>query len=158
MRLITHPSRIGTRRLALALAIALVSLNTACTRLGNNTPTPVPTIPGALPPVVNPAGTEAPPGSPGQSGATQPPSGEPLALQVLSPQQGAVVKTPQVVVSGTSTPGAVVTVNDDILEVGADGKFQSTLTLVQGNNVIEIDASDDQGNEQTIELNVIYQP
>jgi sulfur transfer complex TusBCD TusB component (DsrH family) len=79
-------------------------------------------------------------------------------LQVLSPQDGAAVKTPQVLVVGTSTPGAVVTVNDDIIEVGADGKFQSTVALVQGKNVVEIVASDDQGNQQNIELNVIYQP
>jgi len=133
--------------LALVLALALVSLNAGCTRLGNNTPTPLPTIPGGVPT-----------GGPGQSGATQPPSGEPLTLQVLSPQDGTSVKTPQVLVVGTSTPGAVVTVNDDIIEVGADGKFQSTVALVQGKNVVEIVASDDQGNEQNIELTVIYQP
>lgn len=86
------------------------------------------------------------------------PSGGPVALQVMTPQDGAVVNTPQVQVNGTASPGAVVTVNDVIFVVGADGTFTSAVTLEQGPNLIEVIASSDSGDTKTVDLTVIYQP
>jgi hypothetical protein len=51
-----------------------------------------------------------------------------------------------------------VTVNDDIIVVGADGRFQSTVQLAEGPNVIEILASDLEGNEASLEITVTYAP
>lgn len=51
-----------------------------------------------------------------------------------------------------------MTINDDIIIVGPDGRFQSIVTLDQGPNIIEIVASDDLGNEQTIDLDIDYEP
>lgn len=82
----------------------------------------------------------------------------PLTLQVLSPQDGATVNTSQITVSGTASPGEVVTVNDNIILVGADGKFQTTISLDEGPNLIEIIASNNAGNETSVELTVTYEP
>ncbi len=82
----------------------------------------------------------------------------PVSLQVLSPQDGAVVNAAQVLVSGTASPGAVVTVNDAILVVGGDGTFQSTVALDQGPNLVEVIASNASGSETTIDLTVTYEP
>jgi len=102
-------------------------------------------------PVAGPAAATAAP-----SGAK--PGGGPVALQVQAPQDGAVVNAPEVQVSGTASPGAVVTVNDAILVVGADGTFTSSVTLDQGPNLIEVIASSSSGDTQTVDLTVSYQP
>jgi glucodextranase-like protein len=88
----------------------------------------------------------------------QPPASGPVTIQITSPQDGATVNTPQVQVTGVSSPGAVVTVNDDILIAGPDGKFDSTVSLEDGLNLIEIVASNDSGSETSLELTVTYEP
>jgi len=85
------------------------------------------------------------------------PSGT-LWLQVLSPQDEAVVNTPQVDVIGSAPAGAVISVNDEILIVGDDGQFKTTVSLDEGPNLIEIIASDDNGNETSFILTIIYEP
>lgn len=81
-----------------------------------------------------------------------------VPLQVLSPHGDEVVNTPQMTVSGTTTPGAVVTVNDEILVAYPDGSFLTYVTLEEGPNLIEIVASDASGNESFVSLTVTYQP
>jgi len=81
-----------------------------------------------------------------------------LWLQVLSPLDEAVVDTPQVDVFGSASAGAVLSINDDILIVGPDSQFKTTVTLEEGPNLIEIIASDENGNEMSVMLTVIYEP
>jgi hypothetical protein len=69
-----------------------------------------------------------------------------------------VVNTPQVDVTGSAPAGAVVSVNDDILLVGDNQQFKTTVSLDEGPNLIEIIASDDKGNETSLILTVIYEP
>ncbi len=88
----------------------------------------------------------------------KPSSSGPLTLQVTSPQDGAVVNTAQVQVSGSASPGEVVSVNDAVLLVGADGSFSTRVSLVTGANLVEVIASNDSGDSKTIDLTVIYQP
>ena len=85
------------------------------------------------------------------------PSGT-LLLQVLSPQDEAVVNTPQMDIIGSAAAGAVVSINDEILLVGNDQQFNTTIALDEGPNLIEILASDDQGNETSLLLIVTYEP
>ena len=85
------------------------------------------------------------------------PSGT-LWLQVLSPQDEAVVNTPQVDVIGSAPAGAVISANDEILIVGDDEQFKTTVSLDEGPNLIEIIASDDNGNEISLILTIIYEP
>lgn len=81
-----------------------------------------------------------------------------LTVQLLEPQDGATVNTAVINVKGIAPQDTVVTVNDDILVVSSDGKFESQVTLDQGPNVIEIVASDTDGNEVSFMVTVTYQP
>jgi hypothetical protein len=81
-----------------------------------------------------------------------------LTVKLLQPQDGVTVSTDVVTVKGEAPLETVVTVNDDILIVGADGKFESDVGLEEGPNVIEIVASDLEGNEVTFIVTVTYQP
>ena len=103
----------------------------------------------------------APSASPAAPGAPAPQPGlnvEPVALQVITPQEGAVVNSAQIQVSGTTTPQSVVTVNDQILIAGSDGTFQTTVTLDEGLNLIEVVASNPSGGETFANVTVTYQP
>jgi hypothetical protein len=100
-------------------------------------------------------------GAPGYSegstqGSTQT-SGS-LTVKLVEPQDGATVSTDKVTVKGEAPLETVVTDNDDILVVGADGKFESNVALQEGPNVIEIVASDVEGNEVTFIVTVTYEP
>jgi hypothetical protein len=89
--------------------------------------------------------------------ATAAPTGN-LSLQVLSPLDEAIVNTPQVDVLGTAPAGAVLNINDEILLVGDDGQFKATVSLEEGPNLIEILASDVDGNESSLFLTITYEP
>mgnify|MGYP002814635094 CR=1 FL=1 len=113
-----------------------------------STPTSAPAVPSAVPPGITPDTT----------GPTQPVvSAGTLQLKILSPLDGAVVNTSQVEIVGQAPAGAVVSINDDILIVGSDGQFKSTVSLEEGPNVIEIIASDASGNEAYLLLSVFYE-
>jgi glucodextranase-like protein len=113
-----------------------------------SSPTAVPTVP--QPEEILPT-NEMPPT------ATSEPSGA-LWLQVLSPQDETVVDLPQVDVTGTALAGAVVSINEEVLVVGNDGQFKATIPLEEGPNLIEVLASDAQGNETSLLLTVTYEP
>jgi len=81
-----------------------------------------------------------------------------LWLQVLSPLDEAVVNTPQVDVTGSAPAGTVVSIDDEILIVGSDQQFKTTVTLDEGPNLIEVIASDENGNEMSVLLTVTYEP
>ncbi len=81
-----------------------------------------------------------------------------LWLQVLSPQDDSVIDTPQVDVIGSAPAGTVISIDDAILLVGDDQQFKTTVTLDEGPNLIEVVASDADGNETSLLLTVTYEP
>ncbi len=91
------------------------------------------------------------------SPGSQPSGGGPVSLQVTTPQDSAVVNTPQVQVSGAASPGAVVSVNDTVLIAGADGSFSTTVSLQPGPNLVEVIASSTSGDTKTVDLTVTYE-
>jgi len=155
------------KRLGIPLAAVIVVIVQVACIVGRPTETPTaPLLPGQAGGTESIA-TQAPGSAPIQSPAAGPATptfarppggGRPETLQILSPRDGDLVNSPQVTVVGTTSPDSVVTVNDDIIVVGADGRFESTISLEQGPNVIEIVASDLEGNEATLELSINYQP
>jgi Glucodextranase, domain B len=82
---------------------------------------------------------------------------EPLVLTIVSPLDNAVVTEPQINLVGKVSRAAVLTVNNDI-HVLPSGDFSIPLTLEEGPNVLEIVASDNDGNEVDLILTVTYQP
>lgn len=82
----------------------------------------------------------------------------PLRLSVTSPTDETIVSVPSIAIVGQTTPGAVVSVNGDLVDVDAAGRFQKTIQLDEGPSVIEIVASDLSGSEANVILSVIYEP
>ncbi len=82
----------------------------------------------------------------------------PLTLQVKSPADESIVNSVTITVIGTTSPNAVVSVDGQLATVDAAGNFQLAITLDEGPNVIEVVASDVNGNELSAILSIIYQP
>ena len=79
-----------------------------------------------------------------------------IPLTVAEPQDETTVYAADLVVKGQTEPDAVVSVNEVVVDVDAEGKFSTTVTLEEGPNPIEVMASDFEGNEGSVTLTVIY--
>ena len=73
-------------------------------------------------------------------------------LAVTQPVDGGIVNVDKVEVRGSTSPGAVVSVNDEIALADTQGVFTVTISLEEGPNIIEVIASDEEGNEATTSL------
>ena len=152
------------RKYWLVLLILLAACAPAATPQASDAQTGVrsPTVPA-----VQPASTPLPgqiiPTQPSaeEAVATQPPaeaaSGA-LWLRVLSPEDGETVNTPTIKIKGQAPAETVVTLNDQFLVVSADQSFEVEFNLEEGPNLIEIVASDLNGNEVFIPLTIEYEP
>ena len=85
-----------------------------------------------------------------------------LFLEIVEPENESTVSTESIIVSGSTIPGAVVSILVDteieIADVDEQGNFSATVTLAEGPNYIEVLASDQEGNEEYSILVVIYSP
>jgi len=79
-----------------------------------------------------------------------------VSLTVTEPLDETTVYVADLVVKGQTEPDAVVSVNEAVVDVDAEGKFSTTVTLEEGPNLIEVLASDCEGNEGSVTLTVIY--
>jgi hypothetical protein len=134
-------------RLFLSLVSLIFVASIACT---SGAPSPVPGSPGV---------TEAPLVSPtavAEASATATP-GE-FFLLVTSPQDESLAYSSPLELQGSTAVDAVVTVNGQVVEVGPQGEFTSSVGLEEGPNLIEVIASDFAGHEQALVLSVIYIP
>ena len=103
-------------------------------------PTPAPTQTPTPPPTPTP---------------TRPPTAEPekpLLLRVWHPIDNSEVPSNAVVVVGLTSPGAIVTINDRIVKILEDGGIQAEAFLEPGTNLIRVEATDSQGNQEQTEL------
>jgi hypothetical protein len=69
-----------------------------------------------------------------------------INLIITSPESGSTVDGTSITVSGTTKPKIDVVVNDQELLSGADGSFNTSVTLDEGENYISIVAYDEDGN------------
>jgi Glucodextranase, domain B len=124
-------------------------------------PALLPRTPTALKPNV-PASPAAPQPSTARtptSAPTPPKSNVPaFVLKVTTPPDESTVNAASIAVAGQTIIGAVVSVNGNLVDVDASGKFQTTVQLDEGPNIIEVVASDVNGNELSAILRVIYEP
>jgi len=79
-------------------------------------------------------------------------------MRILSPAKDEIASTASVEVRGEAPAETIVSINDDILIVPADQTFSLSIELDEGVNVIEIVASDYEGNELSFIVTVTYQP
>ena len=83
-----------------------------------------------------------------------------LTLTLESPADGTLAVANEMLVRGTTTPGATVAVftetDEIIVETDAYGQFETTVQLAAGINSLNITAYSEDGQEKTITLNVVY--
>lgn len=83
-----------------------------------------------------------------------------LSLTILSPQDNAISNQEEIEVSGNTASEAVVVIlyqdGEKILEADEEGNFETTISLLAGSNEIEITAYDQEGNEISEVLTVVY--
>jgi len=69
-----------------------------------------------------------------------------------------VVRTDTIPLSGITTADAVVSVNGVLVDVEGDGSFTTAVSVQVGLNLIEVVASDFQGNKVSSVLTIIFLP
>ncbi len=90
---------------------------------------------------------------------TPPPAHKPeFSLTVTQPTDESIITTDKAEVIGITTPGAVVSVNGELAEVDEGGNFTMMVVLEEGPNIIEVIASDLEGNEESHTLVIVYVP
>lgn len=134
--------------------------------------TPLPTAspePTATPPATATAVPTTPPTATPTVTATPTPSATPDALgatfflEIVSPRpepgdEIIVVSESSVAVEGRTRIDAAVTVGDAFAEVDEDGKFEVTVELAEGPNIIEVVASVGTGEEEAIVVIISFEP
>jgi hypothetical protein len=78
-----------------------------------------------------------------------------LFLTLVNPVEADVevpLGTAQLTIQGVTLPGAVVSVEGDLVDTDEQGGFVGVIALEEGANEIEVVASDDQGNQATISI------
>lgn len=85
---------------------------------------------------------------------------KPPKLDISSPSEGQkfIAESKDITISGETDPGNKVIINDRFIIVNQDGKFNSKVTLSDGDNTFKITATDIAGNQTIIERRVSYSP
>ena len=81
-----------------------------------------------------------------------------FSLTVTEPTDESIINADKVEVIGITTPGAVVSINGELAEVDGEGNFTIMVVLEEGPNIIEVIASDLEGNEESHTLVIVYVP
>ncbi len=115
------------------------------------TPTPI-SVSTPVPTIAPTVETEIPLGSTPNSGTFN------LSLDFDGIGNESVVRSDRVLLHGVTSADATVSVNGVILEVQSDGTFELTLPLQPGPNIVDIVASDLEGNSINSSLAIISIP
>lgn len=81
-----------------------------------------------------------------------------ISLSITTPTPGQVVTLDRITVSGNTSPGADVFINDVETKANAAGQFSAKLILDEGENYILVVANDVNGKYAEKELTVTYTP
>jgi hypothetical protein len=79
-----------------------------------------------------------------------------LFLTIGEPADQSIVRTSPVTIRGQTLPDAVVSINGELVEADANGNFSQGVALDEGTNVFDIIATDEGGNEATLEFIVFF--
>jgi bacillopeptidase F len=79
-------------------------------------------------------------------------------LTVTQPVDSSTTNSDKVEVKGRTSLGAVVSVNGELAEVDDGGSFTTMVVLEEGPNLIEVIASDLEGNQESRTLVIMYVP
>lgn len=81
-----------------------------------------------------------------------------FTVTLEAPRDGETTTASPLLVTGSTAPGAVVSVNDAVGIANAQGHFALTVPLEPGPNVLEVIASKPNGEQTFVIVTVLYQP
>ena len=79
-------------------------------------------------------------------------------MSITEPTDSATINGDTVNVQGTTTPGATVSVNDNVVTADSTGAFSTNVNLDAGPNAIDVIATDDNNNQGEVLLMVNAMP
>ena len=79
-------------------------------------------------------------------------------MSVTEPADSATINGDTVTVQGTTTPGATVSVNDNVVTADSTGAFSTNVSLDAGPNAIDVIATDNNNNQGEVLLMVNAMP
>lgn len=82
----------------------------------------------------------------------------PPPLTIISPANDTTVKESSIIVKGKTDPGAILTLNNELVMVETSGEFEQTVQLLEGVNSIEIRAKNRVDKQTVAQIQVYYQP
>lgn len=95
-----------------------------------------------------------------ESAPTLEPTIAPLTLTIYQPEDETVVDKPTILLKGKTASNAVIAIlteeDELILEADDEGNFETEIDLVDGVNEIIISAFDEETNEVSQTLNLVY--
>jgi hypothetical protein len=154
--------KLRQHRIGLLIALAIIGTIAACSSpeptatptAEQPTPTPVATATATAAPTPTPTLTPTPFPTPTVSSV-----GTEFFLELLTPSELEIITSEAtLVVAGRTRVDAVVTINDDIASPDADGRFEATIPLEFGANIIEVVASVASNEQDSIVITAVYLP
>jgi hypothetical protein len=118
-------------------------------------PATIPDVPIFVPPTPVVIVPEVPPTLAVPSTPT-PVANFPLVL--AAPREGDIISASPLLVSGVTVPNAIVSVNDVVGMANGEGRFDLSVPLQAGPNVLEVIASQPNGQQTFVIVTVMYQP
>jgi len=153
-------------RIGLLIAIAITGTLAACSSPEPTaTPTEAPTATAEQPTATPvPTATATPEPEPTLTPTPFPTPtvssiGTEFFLELLTPTELEIITTDAtLVVSGRTRVDAVVTINDEVAIPDANGRFEATIALEVGANIIEVVASVASNEQDSIVITAVYLP
>ena len=78
-----------------------------------------------------------------------------LFLRVMGFDSESVVHSNTVTIEGVTNPDAIVSINGIMASIDQEGEFRATVSLDPGTNLIEVMASDFEGNQESAILAIV---
>ncbi len=82
----------------------------------------------------------------------------PPNLYISSPAENITIHENNINIIGTTDPGAIITINGEIINSNSDGDFNKNINLKNGINIIKISAKKKYSQETTLERYVLVEP
>ncbi|TRZ78051.1 helix-turn-helix domain-containing protein [bacterium] len=82
----------------------------------------------------------------------------PPKIEISTPLHDTTVSNQTIEISGKSSVGSQIFINDQSIFANADGTFQESVKLSEGLNILKISSVNKMGKESKVIRNIIYQP
>ena len=127
------------------------------------TPVPPPITPPTPPAPTVPTAPTAPPAATATPAPTPAPTPEPTPvnapfLNVQEPLDRSIVRQDTVTVRGLTQSGVSVSIRGRAVAAGESGRFQITIPISPGVNLVDVNAIDAEGNRNTQTLTITFLP